>query len=204
MALYNSIEAIASRVQLEVTNGVVTDDEASGGPSLEYIKDLIHVERDFLIGQVKRNAFIQPDFYQRLCCLKIQCTDVSCDPSRATGIQKVYVDAAPIAQSLGLKAIKEVSVGETTYFPGAIYKKGDYTYLIEGSRVYLSKVNAGAIYACVNAVFYDPSAAFRLCEDITEKAYSLPSEYLTHVEQRVVARLMNQKRVPKDIANDSR
>jgi hypothetical protein len=200
--MYNSIEAIASRIQKEVTGGVVSDDEVTGGPSLSLIKDMVHVERDAIIGMIKKNSFIQDDFYQRICCLEVKCEDESCYAE--TGLSKPYVEIPSIAQSIGIKAVKYIGTDNIKYWNGKVYRNEKFNYIIQGQKIILSQMDFGVKYLCVEAVFYNPEAAFSICGSNEEKPYSCPNEYLTHIEQRVVARLRNLKAMPRDIQNDAR
>lgn len=215
MVYYNSVQAIASRIQLEATHGTVSDDETTGGISLAAIIDMIMVERDFFIGQAKLNPYIQPEFYQTLCCLEIKCGNIICMGRNMPSVN--YVEIPKPALTLMTKAIRSVIVGDTSYANKKYYKNERYTYDVQNASfikedntttnyvLILSEVPIGARFLCIEAVFYDAGTVYGACiDDEIEKPFAFPNEYLTHLERRVDSRLVKHKQMPRELSNDAK
>lgn len=178
----------------------------------EYIYSRINLARAYIIKMLERqNQSIDDDFYQSICCLKVECEELICD-----GIQLEESFIVKLPHIVSVK--KGIKYFGTTNFrngfqyvntTGYVYNhasqlasKGTY-YTVIGNTAHIRNLpTPDTVYVCIVAILEDPLEGG--CIDITaDEEYPLPAVYLNDVEQMVVQSMMISMQIFPDMANDA-
>lgn len=210
---WDTLENITSRIQLMLTGGLVTDESRV---DFDLLRDSIHVARAaHLAEKLRRKLTIHPQYYQRICCLKIVCQEVACEGIAAGN--EMVVTIPPVFGQFGKKSVKSVSdVLGTNQFTQvddisarhkpAFIKSNNVggRYMLRGDNllVLANLPTQGMEYVCVEFLTTDPCNPLITSCDKSER-YPVPADELEPIEMRAYERYRAMVGIPTDVTNDT-
>jgi hypothetical protein len=208
---WTALDYITSRIQKRLEGFYITDDTL---PQLEVIADEAHKARGDIIKAAK---FINPppQYFQKVCCLKVQCEQQMCD-GRPTGVKRTFVDlGSGVMGAWGKKAIRFLGVegvfsmewrDSAKDFKSPYMKSNTAYFTLSGSVAELFNLPTPNVeFVCVEFLSSDPMAALTKseCDDAYEQDYPFPADELGMLEDLVVKRLGPSKGIRPDYQNNA-
>lgn len=228
MAIHNSIRAIASRAQLRVGGGVVS--EESRFQSLEFFMDKVrgvipiavyNYAKDFESRQRANRLIAEKDvfpasLYRTVCCIPVTCRDLGCDVSDVPSDVKEYSAVLPFMphSKLGNKAIKyigsedrcnEISLVGRASKGKPLYakKQAQARFEVRNGTPILVLTDIGDVeFICIEAIPQDPTAvgvSIGPCGE--DAALGIPQEVIHMIEDMVVNTVVPQVNVKPQVNN---
>lgn len=197
-----SIFSIISRIQFRLSNNVVSDETIP----LQLIEDTCNVTRLALAKKVSNKE----KFYQKICCLPVECETVECDGMVLENIQVINVPNIALDFNIDIftLSVKDkrnyIYLGKNKNKPSSKsrlsrqLKQRSFTVLDENKIVVYD--DDPIEYLCVSAVFVNPYDALILgCSDIKtprkDMDYPMPGSSILKLEELVYNRLTNRNYV---------
>lgn len=193
---------IVSRIQQRLSNNVVTDESVG----LQYIEDLCHLVRLTLAKKTNNKS----EFYQKICCLPVECETVECDGMILENIQVINIPAAALDFELHLTTLS-VEDKESYIFLGKDKNKPKKnsrlmkqlnqhhkSFTIINNNKIVVYDDEPIEFLCVSAIFsnpFDEQIASCLDGNRTEIDYPMPSASILLLEDTVYKMIVNNNRI---------
>lgn len=207
------IDAIASRIQKRLDAGFVTDE---GRVSLNLIRDEVHKVRAWYMGELMKMRWSIPEqYYQRVCCLKVECEEVECEGEKS-GEVNLKVKLPALVGKVGRHAIRFLGSSDgslsftwkssnstfSAYFPFGGKSKEPWFSLAGSYAILHNSPTPNLAYLCVNGLFSNPLDPLIIdCAD--REKYPICGDDLQVIEDQVVKNLSIIYSRPPDLHNDA-
>jgi len=177
---------IVESIKEELSRYKITDDFAIDD---EYLKDKVNDVRASLIREAYRSGMIDEKYYQQMCCLEVECSEVGCEISGVTipsGIKVWYTDLPTLVQDIADKDIKyfglmgltskwsRISMESFLNLEGNIWSSTSTVYTMVGNRIYIKNLpTTGVKFVCLVGILYNPVES---CDFDINDDYPVPSD----------------------------
>ena len=214
--MFDNLEHIASRVQMKLLGGVVTDENRF---PLNLVEDAVHAARAWYLGEKLSKKFTIPGaYYQRVNCLKIRCEETMCD-GIGTGEFRYLVTIPEVVGGLGRAAIRfagDVN-GKISFLPTSTLnpEEGDHfpfvpqktvpKYFFFGNELELFNLPTPNMkYFMLDAIFANPAhPLIKMCDD-TARPYPIPADDIKIIEDLITKDYYyTLLRIRPDLKNDA-
>lgn len=161
----------------------------------------------------RRSVGLPNEYYQRICCLPIECDPTKCGPDEIPGpsmfiripqIESIPNNPSYIGTSDMRKPYRRIPYGQiTTWTGGSFGSSGAYALL--GGRAYI--INPKGISPeslCMQAVLSDPMDAFGCVQLGENDPYPVPQNSVHKLELLAIQQLRSSISIKADEENDSR
>lgn len=181
----------------------------------EYILDKIHDTRASMIAEEWRNKMLDDAYYQKVCCIEIECTETTCTVggvSLPSGTKEFYVDLPGLNNRIEWDNIAYLGTVDMNNnfnrktFDGLMALQGNRwtanqaAYTIVGNRAFIKNLpTSGTLFLCLVAVLDNPVVA---C-DYNEETNPYPVPDAIKLELRVKQDILSTYGLPKDKQQDS-
>ncbi|MFK7946417.1 MAG: hypothetical protein AB8G11_02415 [Saprospiraceae bacterium] len=198
----NSIFSTISRIQYRLANDVVTDESIP----LQLIEDTCHSVR---LSLFKKNNN-KSSFYQKICCIPVECETVECDGMVLENIQVINIPEVLTEANISVSTLS-VEEGSTYLYLGKNKSKpmkksrlmkqlNQRSFTLLGNNKLVIYDDEPIEFLCVSALFVDPyDERIIACSDITsprkDAEYPIPSSSLLQLEDIVYRLLINRNTV---------
>lgn len=206
-----TIQRIIYSVKEAVTNFHITDDFRIED---EYLIHLANTIRSSLIDEEFKSRKLSDEYYQRYCCLEVECVKESCVLDGLTVSSEnvlYYADVPSLKKGIGWDNIKmltaeDVIFSRLNFMSFKMQDNRQYglsmpTFTLIGNRVYLRHLpTTGTKFLCIVAILEDPLIA-GLCDMDSDDEYPVPNVMkLEYLMKRNVFESLN---LPVDVINNT-
>jgi hypothetical protein len=204
-----TLNEIAYSIKNRLEGFIPSDDSVL---DIEYMYSRVNVARGALIRMlVDKKMSLDDDFYQKICCLEIQCETTICDNIELSRAYYVNVpDTVSVAQ--GIKYFGDVDIARAfTYVSNTgfinnhasqISSKIPYYTFINGKAYVKNLPTADMKYLCMIAILDNPLDGKCITRS-ADDPYPLPQIYVQQIEEMVMQELMPSMMIFPDNANDA-
>jgi hypothetical protein len=206
-----SLEKIIYSIKEELSGYIITDDTLYDD---EYIKDKIMSAREAIIKDLYRNKLLNESYYQRLCCLEVNCVEAACNFEGTpiySGDSYNVIEIPSLIKGVGWDNI--INLGTTDLniklqrvtfdgfmsSDGALYTSTYPIYTIVDNKALLKNIPLGTKFLCGIMLLYDPTEA---CNWEDNKDYPIDDSY--KLEMLVKKDILSVMGIVGDEINDGR
>jgi hypothetical protein len=206
------LKNIVYTIKEELSGYKITDDTLFEDA---YLVDKINGVREVLIAEQFRNKYIDPAFYQQLCCLEVLCDKSGCiieGEFYPSGNNNHYLNIPSLINKVGFDNILYLGLDDMlTQFTrtttagyvsseGALWTKRGTIYLVLGDKILIKNLpNPGIKYLCMLGLLSDPTKS---CNYDENEDYPVPDIY--KLELLVKKDIMSVYGIVGDEINDAR
>lgn len=204
-----TLNEIAYSIKNRLEGFIPSDDSVL---DIEYIYSRINVARSNLVMTLEKNKIsIDDSFYQKICCLKIECESTVCGGMELSNSYYVelpdrininhtikYFGDVDLSQSFTL-----VSNTGFIFNHASQFSKNIPYYTLIGNKAYVKNLPTSDMeYMCMVAILNNPLDG-KCIRSSADDQYPLPQIYVQDIEQMVINELMPSMMVFPDNANDA-
>jgi len=218
-----TLQDIASDIELSAFGGKPSDD--LWDVNFDWICHQVNKGRAAAVGELQRTQLenIPGQFYQRLCCLEVQCETIEC-AGKSSGIVQRYIKLPTSLLGLGVHSVRYLGAGEDSFeelsfeirsggnrlnvhayapFVGTTVQM-PYAVITESNRIDLKNMPpqfANTKYLCGELLLDLPvDSSGNYCID---KEYPMPGDLVDRVVKNVYFSINKMREKRQDQHNDS-
>lgn len=206
------LKNIVYSIKEELSGYKITDDTLFED---DYLIDKINGVREVIINEQFRTMYIDPVFYQQMCCLEILCDEMGCEVGEEfyrSGHKQYYVKIPPLINKVGFSNILHFGLDDMlTQFnrttiagyissDGALWTKKSPIYVVLSDKILIKNLpNPNLKFLCMVGLLSNPTKA---CNYDENEDYPVSDTY--KLEMLVKKDIMSMYGIVGDELNDAR